>query len=229
MDNLNEQIGKNIIALEEAENIGYVLDICLDDKLKNFTGFVLCDRETESENFISASAIVASNNGNIFIRTVQEVEPYFGKNTNNPFGKIVYDREGVDLGRVIMLEKQGNKIIKIVTTRCELRPQHIYTSGAGCIIFSRSNKVKKRKAPSLKLERLPKVEIMSTDRQEAEEVTIPAKVTARTSMLLNRTATADIFGLNNELILRKGEIITQNKIEKAKKHNKLNNLMFNSK
>lgn len=228
MEKLNEQIGKAIIALNEGEEVGYILDLCFDESLKEFKGFVVCDKEAENESFIPVDSVKAVNNDFIFIDSVKDFEPFFDSVTNNPYGKNVFDKTGVDLGRVKAVQLQGNKIIKFVTDKGEIRPQFIFSSGRDCLIFSKTRSAAKRSFVRSKTVLLPKVEIMGSD-MPPEEVAIPAKISASPAVLLNRTATADILGLNNELIIRKGEIITQNKLEKAKKHNKLNNLMFNSK
>ncbi|MCM1324930.1 MAG: hypothetical protein NC218_12525 [Acetobacter sp.] len=228
MDNLNEQIAKRILSLNEAEELGYVLDICFDDGLKEFLGFVVCDRETENENFIPFTSVKAQNQEYLFVDNVEALEPFFDRQTNNPYRKRVFDNFGIDLGRVNCVVLQGNKIVKLVTDKCELRPQYIFSSGSGYIIFSQNKKAAKIYSPKRHIVRMPKVEIVGSE-TVAEEVVLPAKMAVKPSILLNRTATVDIFGLNNELIIRKGEVITKSKLEKAKKHNKLNNLMFNSK
>ena len=65
--------------------------------------------------------------------------------------------------------------------------------------------------------------------QQKIEPQIPQRVSMDPRSLIGKMATKDIFGLNNELIIKKYEIITQKKLNEIKKHNKLNILFYNCK
>lgn len=225
MERMEELIGKKVIAFSEAVELGFVLDLCFDETVKNFVGFLVCDKETESEMFLNIKDIEVIGEC-VFVENVA-LSPAFSYETNNPLGKLVYDKSGTLLGRVQDVILQGAKVDKLITDKCEIKPRFIYSSGRDYLIFSKEKKKEKINKFVRKVD-LPKIEIMGVSTQ-SELVSIPTKISITPAMILNRTATADILGINNELIIKKGEIITQNKIEKAKKHNKLNNLIFNSK
>ncbi|MDE6583200.1 MAG: hypothetical protein K2K31_00930, partial [Clostridia bacterium] len=58
------------------------------------------------------------------------------------------------------------------------------------------------------------------------EVTLPEKVNLSTKYYIGKISTMDILGYNNERIISKGEVVSREILEKAKVHNKLNQLFF---
>lgn len=234
MKNLKNIFGKKVISLSEGEKIGYVLDIFLDSDMKSLLGLKVIDEESENEVFLPFGKIISQNEECIFIESSTDCEFNFGLKNNNPIGKKVYDRMGVDLGKIIDIALNNKRVDKIITELGEIKPKFIYSYGKECLIFSKGKKLVKTKADNVfeRRENLPKIEIMSQEIKKPNkdvQIESPAKMSLLPSMLLNRTVTEDIIGLNNELIIRKGQIITEKFLEKAKKHNKLNYLIFNSK
>lgn len=222
MKNIETQISKKVISLNEGNLIGFILDICFDDKLKNFLGYIICDEETGEELFLSRDRVVAENNECVFINSAEDSEINFSPSFN-PIGKNVYDKKGVNLGRVKSVVVRGKVVDKLITEIAEIKQKYIYANG-NFIIFSqkkakKSNNFKKNE----KINNFPKIEIMTSKPQ------LPTRLILSPEQILNRIATKDVFGLNNELIIKKGDVITQNKLEKAKKHNKISFLLFNSK
>ena len=77
---------------------------------------------------------------------------------------------------------------------------------------------------------MPKIEIQQINiENKKNDIAIRTKIYSSSRLLIGKLTTNDVFGYNNELIIKKNEIITKNIIEKAKKHNKLTFLMFNCK
>ncbi len=234
MENLNGIFGKKVISLSEGKKVGYILDVSIDSKLKYLLGFIVADEESEHELFLPLANIVSQNEECVFIESSSDTQLMFDEFTNNPLGKMVYDRRGITLGKVVDLVILGSKIDKIITDKGEIKQKYIYSVGEDCLIFSTTKKkvdgdvsIFKDKSTA---KRLPKIETMASFKSiNSPIITSPIKLFGNSEMLLNKTATCDIFGFNNEILIKKGEIITKNKIEKLKKHGKLNYLIFNSK
>ncbi len=228
MKELENVFGKKVIALESAQMIGYVLDIVFSADLKTFKGYILADEESEREVFLPYKSVTAENDECFFVLNERECQSYFDEARTNPLGKIVYGYDGIDLGRVQSIITAKDKVVKIVTTKGEILPKHILSVSEQYIIFSnKKNKQRGDNPFKVEQENLPKVKAMEIS--PSIEISRPTKISLNPSMILNKTATCDIFGFNNELLIKKGEIINQNLINKAKKHNKLNYLIFNSK
>ena len=226
MEKFIEHIGKRVISLDEARELGYILDLSFDDKL-NFIGYVVIDGETENEVFLPL-AKVQSAGENIIVESAASLQPLLLEN-NNPRFKEVVSTDGVSLGRVTDVKLVGKKIDTLITEKGELKSKHILCQSKNIIIFTKIKKNnKKNEKNSQKILNLPKIEIMNIA-NDATEQTFPTRVSLSPKMILNKKATQDILGLNNELIIKKDEIITQKSIEKAKKHNKINYLIFNCK
>lgn len=234
MKKISDLFAKKIIALDEGEEVGYVLDVCFDKGLKSMIGLRVADEESEREFFLPAEEMVQMEGDCIFIQSVQATEMDFGSESYNPIGKPVFDKKGFCLGRVQDVWLDKSRVDKLLTDQCEIKQKYIAVAGRDCIVFGVRKKQSNAK-PTVFTKRyseaLPKIEVqqISEPAKLNTRVSGPVKVTVTPSMILNRTATVDILGFNNELIIHQGDIITQSKINLAKKHNKLNYLIFNSK
>lgn len=214
MKKISQEIGKKIISIDGGIEVGYLLDLAFDESLQKFLGYIIVDKESENEMFISYKDMKI---GECCIIDKTTALLPFSEQSYNPFGKSVYSSDGIFLGIVEDLELKGQKIAKIITNYCEISSKYISAAG-DCLIFSKA-----RHSKSIFKINRPKVEIMATPRPQPL-----TKIAMFPSMILDRVATNDVYGFNNEIIVRKGEKITQKIVEKAKKHNKINNLIFNS-
>lgn len=229
-------IAKDVISIEEGEYVGYILSCEFSDNLKMLDGFIVVDEESEQEKFLPAKNIKIIGKNAIFIENLSKIELNLINYANYPIGKSVFDNKGNFLGKVKNILLNNLKPSKILTDFCQL-PISLVCSIGKDYVFIGKNKKRKYKSFSINSE-LPKVEILSNQIDESDNFkilqntqnfTLPVKVTLAPSSLLNKKATVDIFGFNNELIIKEGQVITQNKIDKAKKHGKLNLLIINSK
>lgn len=242
---VSELIAKDVLSIENCQNLGYVLDCCFDKDLTRLLGFVVADEESECENFLPRTNIKIFGEDCLFIENPHKQDLNFSGFSFNPIGKKVYDDKGCFLGRVIDLEISKNKPSKIITSICEIPVCNIYSCGEDCLLFSAKKKKKINKTNKFNFASdglLPKVETQNyafltenniskyqiTDNKSIQNFK-QDKVTLAPTSLLNKTATCDIYGLNNELIIREGQVINQAKIDKAKKHGKINLLIINSK
>ena len=135
MENLNGIFGKKVISLSEGKKVGYILDVSIDSTLKYLLGFIVADEESEHELFLPLANIVSQNEECVFIENSSDTQLMFDEFTNNPLGKMVYDRRGITLGKVVDLVILGSKIDKIITDKGEIKQKYIYSVGEDCIIF----------------------------------------------------------------------------------------------
>ena len=234
MERISNIISKKVVSIEESLCVGYVLDVCVDTAKKMVEGYLVCDESNEVINFLSTKNMLA-NNDYIIIKNINMLE--FGDfvEPKNPIGKEVLDENGFSLGRIIDFEVKNGKILKLISKKCEINPKHIIDFNGDFLIFSQSKKKPIKKEfnfKNLNKQDLQKVEIQSfilEKKENLSSVQIPFKSRILTNNLLGRILINDVFGLNNELIGRKNEIINEKIIKKAKSHNKVNHLFFNSK
>ncbi len=243
-EKISNFIAKNIVTLEEGQEIGYVLNCCFDSSLTKLLGFVVADEESERENYLPIQNVKTIGRDFIIIESSNKIELNYSGYSNSPTGKFVVDEEGNDLGRVIDGVVENNKLTKLITTKCEINARSIYSSGVDCLFFGINKKRKKKdkeKSSFIIKNNLPKIEMQSFEisknkilnnevkNNSVKVVVNPTRVMLAPPSLLNKTACCDIYGLNNELIIKKGQIINEQKIAKAKKHGKINLLIINSK
>ena len=241
MEKLSSLISKKVISLQEGKLCGYVLDIVLDEKLKTFEGCIVADDENESTFFLSRKGIFSQGEECIMIEGDEKLEFEISSLSNNPIGKIVYDTNGINLGRVTDVQVAGKNVKKIITNKCEFPQKLILKSGDNFIIFglSKNSKKIKNNKPIFKnkekinnfQEKMPKVVVANQINVSNSQIIgeKQMRIFANPNSLLGRTITNDLFGMNNEIIARKNEKINKNIIKNAKNHNKLNILSYFSK
>ena len=66
MNSLKSFISKKVVSLGEGKLIGYVLNVCLDQKLNNLIGFIIVDEESEEEKFLSFKNLKSYNENYLF-------------------------------------------------------------------------------------------------------------------------------------------------------------------
>lgn len=223
-------ISKRVISISEGNEIGYILDVCVDEKLTKILGFLVCDNETEIINYLEYKDIFSQNEEYIFIKDSRVLQ--FGEaiETLNPINKKLFDVDGLFLGKIIEIEEKNGKISKILTKNGEFLTKNIISIGKDCVFYSSKKSFKTKfnrkeneiKVDEDKLKNAPPVVIV--DKSQT-----PIRITQHPKMIIGRRALVTIFGLNNEIVIKEGELITEKKIDQAKKHNKLNQLIFNSK
>ena len=230
MERLSNLISKNVLSLEEGECVGYVLNVSFDIDRLEITGLLICDEESELVKFLDIKNVLY-NNDFIVVKNTDVLS--FGENIDcvNPISKGVVSEKGEKLGRVCDIEINNKKIVKLITEKGEINPKNIINLGAKILIFSEKNKKRKKYNyfPKIKTENNVKVGIFENKNTIENNNQIPFKSTLSPQKLIGRIILSDIYGFNNELIAKKNQIITDKIIKIAKKHNKINYLLFNSK
>ena len=236
--NASRFISLKVLDLQNRQEVGYVLDICFDDSLKKLVGFIVADEESERENFLPIKDVKVFGQDCLFIDDAFSTQLSYDMPSNNPIGKMVYDDKGCLLGKVkeVSIDKTGGRL---QLESCELPSSRICCNGNNYLVFGkkiRKNNIKSAKFNTSNVD-LPKVEVQSVASainakiggRTQGRVESPSKITLTPTALLNKMAAEDIYGLNNEIIIKKGQIINQKILEKAKKHGKINLLIINSK
>ena len=227
MERLSEFISKKIVSMEEGVCVGYILNTSIDIHTISPDGFLVCDESEEKIKFLDYKNIIA-NGEYIIIKNSNMLS--FGENLENKslIGREIISTDGISLGLINDILVNKNKIIKLLTNKAEINPSYISIWGENYLIFSEKkirNK-KNRRFQRLDNKIIQKVEIQN---KLNNNQILPYKANINSQKIIGKIAICDIFGFNNELIIRKNEIINERIINIAKKHNKLNHLIVNSK
>ena len=211
-----ENISKIVVVREDARVLGYVLNIVLDNLVK--TGYVVVDEETEGEYLLRNEDIVSVSSSHIVIDSVSNLE--FLTNSNESIlGFDVVDENGISFGNVCDIKFSKNKCEKIITKNCEILAKFIKKIGKNCI-FLNFNKKNKQKYNSKQINKNDNILV------KIQNVAFPEKVSLSNSFYIGKVCLKDIVGYNNERIVSAGEVVSKAIVEKARRHDKLNQLYF---
>lgn len=220
-----ENISKIVLTLD-GQMIGYILDVAFDELTLKKIGYYVVDEETEGELFLKLEDVISISDVAVVVEDVLSFE-FVQKRENFLMGKLVFDDKANCYGRVQKLCFNKNKCEKICTTQCEILTKYIKTIGKDFVLLQFSKK-KKQKHKDVFLEintKLPNDNVVEIQ-NKAVVVSKPEKINLSTVFYVGKMSNEDILGYNNERIVSKGEIVSKAIVEKAKKHNKLNQLFF---
>lgn len=207
--------------MQSGKTLGYILDVTVDESL-NKTGYIVVEEESENELFLSLSQIVCHKNNFVVVSDAAQLEMAFEK--SSVFGKQLCSLDGLDLGQIKKVIFVKNKCGKVITQKCEICAKHILTVGADVVFVGKKRKnFAARNFPRFETD--TKVSIQNAQNECAQSI-FPQRVTLSSSFYLGKVCLCDIFGYNNEKIVSKNQIVTKSIFEKAKHHNKINQLFF---
>lgn len=215
-----ENISKKVIDFQSGNIVGYVLDYALDFQNFSQVGFFVVDEETEGE-FLLRLENIKSVGDVIFVDGVSSLE-FVSQRQKSLIGFEIFDENATSFGVVEKVEVERRKVLKVITDKCEILPKMIKFVGDDCVFLKGKQNRKKRKS----VFDFPADEIKVRIQSEKLEDFAPEKLNLSFRFFAGKMSTVDVFGYNNERIIAKNEIISKNIFEKAKKHNKLNELFF---
>ena len=212
-----DNISKCVISLQEKKEIGYVLKPYIDFDAKARLGYIIVDSDSEQEYFVR-NEFIKKISDCMLIESSTILEPV---NFQDELRKKVVSDSGEDFGRIRDFVFEGEKLKKIVADKGEINARFVESSGEDVVVIS--FKKKKKMFPRFKDENV-KVEV-----QEEKVVELPEKISLALSNFFGKVAVKTLLGMNNEIIIKEGQKINKQVYEKAKRHNKLNQLFFISK
>lgn len=209
-----ERIGCDVVLEKEKKVFGYLLKEVVDFDKKELKGYIVVEYETEQEYFVSTKNISAY--ADVLMATGQaDFESVF---YDYEYRKRVISQDGKDFGVIQKYIFKREKLQKICTNLCEIPAKYISGSGSNAVFLSFG---RRKKFPRSSNEGI-KVNIMANTSN-------PVRIGISSAQFAKRVATKTLLGINNEVIVRAGERINKQIVEKAKLHNMLNELFFISK
>jgi len=245
---LSEMISKPVLNLYSGKIEGTIKDVTYDKTYHKIKDFIMFDQDEEEFSIFGQKVmsfdkdvIVIKNNEAITLNSVSIPDE-----NHSPLNKEVFTIDGKNLGKIIDCEiSKDLKIDTFKTTNTEFKPKSIVQVSSSVIVNLEEKKVclssfkpKIKKQPTVIPLTVKTMPIISNDEKEIKEdkeifkisnAPTPQKLIGNGNFLLGRKATKTIYGLNNEILIKKESIITENILEKIKKHNKLAELTLFSK
>ena len=244
----SELIGKKIICLSYAKELGIVFNCNVDRKLKKIGQLITVDRE-EDEGYIDYRKVCF---GADTLFTTYSLADYTASGIAFPFRTAVYDTDGNCLGRVEDFEFDKNVITDLVMGEDEKIPSsNVVVASEDMIIVKGQRKIKPKtveKKPLLNakdafneyvlsdvndresqiVKTKPKVDdrnysVIQPDTNEES----PKKIISGYKFLLGRTVIKHIIS-GGKMLIPRGKVIDDETVELARKYGKLVELTVSS-
>lgn len=234
MFKLSEIISKPVLSVYEGVKVGYVKNICFDEKLKKVKGFFVFNDNVENcESFVLLKNVYIVGESAILLKNLSKLTTMLPEE-NSPINTSVYSFSGKEAGEVndACFDDKLNTICLKTNKEMEIKIEDVVNVGYD-VIFYTDNKVKiciekmKPKNQNFENNENIKANILELGGKEQNielKNALPVRVSSSGKFLLGRRANKSILGLNNEYIVKKGQVISEKTIQTAKQHNKLNEL-----
>lgn len=216
-----KDISKIVVSKENGQNLGYVLDYFFDDAF-NVGGYIVVEEESENEYFLKKADVKVAYNF-LLVESVLSLQFLTDRETSL-IGKTMLTSDGKNLGVIKGFDIKKNRCHRVWTDLCEIPSSKIGKVGKDFVFVGKKKQSKFSKINIFKTDVDAVVSI-----QKSEEVKVPEKLVLSAEHFLGKVASEDVFGYNNERVIAKGEKVTKATVEKAKLHNRLNQLYFATK
>ena len=258
MNLLSEIISKPVLNLYTGKIEGTVKNVCFDKNYKKITVLKMFDEdeeeyliETAKVYGIGENSVVIKNNEAMFLAITENTYP-----ENNPINLNIYTASGNYLGKLKDIELNSKFEVEnfIAENDQKLNPSQILVVSQNIVINTKDTKIKLcNLKPKLKIQKTENKNIITimpknnTAPKTIETPTIeneipenksnfkiynqptPQKLIGNGNFLIGRKALKTIYGVNNEVIIKKDNIINAKNLDIAKKHSKLVELTVFSK
>lgn len=233
MNKISELISKEVISIYECERVGTICGVCFNKPFTKINGYIIFNDETDIESFINTNKIYALTEEGILIRNTTKIEPLF-EQPNSPINKQAFTINGNNLGKIIdaVIDEKSNLLYLVTNKDIQIDVKNIVNVGTDMILLKENdekislNNFKPKETFETYSENNIKVKIVPIQNTQSHQSTFPTKLVANTPNLLGKRAKYTLMGLNNEVIIHENQIISDTIIKTAKKHNKLNELVF---
>ena len=222
--NLSNIIGKQIYTIYEGEMVGTILAANFNYDYKRVIGFTIFNKE-DDEFYLPISNIKSIGDFVIISNKTKLQNNIF--QTGSPMYTQILDNDANDCGRIIDIDINNSGVINhyITSNSMQVKPNSTYVRKD--FIYYSPNKVfiSNYKPRSKKVDPSKIVVKILNDNESATRF-IPSKIQYNPESILGWIAKGDLFGFNNEIIIKTNQTITKKTIDDAIKHNRLNQLYY---
>lgn len=232
--NLSNIIGKQVFDIFSGEIIGTIHDANFNFNYTKLLGIYFFDNE-ENEYYIKRQNIYSIKDF-LTIKNNTKVSQNFVLSENlSPLGKNIVSVFGDDYGTLCDIEFDDKfNITNFVSTKNKkIEPQKIISISKSMIVGFEIKmcSFRPRKKVQIATQNLNNlaVSIMKIeDTQQTNQKLMPSKITVNSDVLVGKKLSKDIYGKNNELILKQNQVLSLKNIMLAKQHDKLNELFYSA-
>lgn len=221
MHKASELIGKNVISLTDAAEIGVVANLYFDSKMTKLRFFRILDENSDEEFFAPFKEIVSAQYDAIVLRGSDALAPDADA-IPSPINLPAFNQDGLRLGVIRDVALDGENVSGFFTENGEISGSFVCSSDK-LAVFNDSGKPLKLKKPATK----PQKEI-------TEQVAAPREIASATSplnkyaFLLGKRLQKSIYTRGGAVIAKENQLIDENVISTAKSEGKLVALALHS-
>lgn len=225
--NLTNLFGKQIYSIYEGEMVGTVLSANYNKDNTKILSLNIFD-DDENEFNLPLGGIKAMGDL-IIISNKNKLEQPVAKAKTSPISIIVIDENGKNYGIIVDAKIDNGGIIEylITSTNAQILPKNLHFR-KDFALFSENNVKIANFRPRHKKTNLENIKVSILDFNENKNQTnfVPSKIKYNPDSILGKIAKGDLYGLNNEVIIKTNQVITEKIISDAERHNRLNQLYF---
>lgn len=132
-------LGKNLISLGHAKDLGTVYNCAVDNKLRRINQIATIDND-ENEGFVQNKYV---NLGEDTLFTVSTLADYEQKGILFPFRARVFDTDGNFLGKVSDFDFENNQILNLILTKdVSIKPDNVVVASTDLVIVKGKRKIR---------------------------------------------------------------------------------------
>lgn len=230
MSKISNIISKQVVSLYEANLVGTIVNVFFDEKLCKLKGLIVIDDENEKEYELSLKDVFSMSKDAFVIKNVSKLkEVILQEDFNNPINKVCISINGEILGKIIDVEIDNGVVENIILENGNQLSSSMVVACENVVIVNDTNSSVKRSGFAPKMKKINtdniivKIQQSNVEDEKKQVQLIPPRFVAKS--MLGQVSLKTVKGLNNEIIVKKGELITSAIIEKARLHNVLNLLV----
>ena len=218
---LTDFFGKKIYSLYEGEVVGTIYGATFNKNYSKIKAFKLFD-EDENEFELMLKDVYAMSE-NVIIANRSKFTPSLFLETPL-MQKLVLDKDAKTLGKIIDIEITPNgEILSFLTKQQRLAPKNLYIRND--FIYHSTDKISINKLRP-KNKSLINTDIKVKILYQNNENIAPTKLIFNPINLIGKRVKQDLLGINNEIIIKANQPITEKTISDATLHNRLNQLFY---
>lgn len=225
--NLTNLFGKQVFAIYEGEIVGTVVEAIYNADFSKIVSLKIFDAD-EMEFEIKFSNVKAINDC-VIIANKSKLKFFLGKPANSPLFKPVIDQDAKHYGKIIdcVINNSGKIEHFLTDTNQKLAPTNLYFRKSFLYYSTQAFKAKNYR-PKQKATTPAEIQVnvLQFEKSMPKSDFAPSRLQYNPSSLLGKIAKDTLFGINNEIIIKANQVITEKTIDDASRHNRLNQLFF---
>ena len=219
---LTNLIGKQVYSIYEGEILGTISGATFNNSLNKIKSFRVFDKDDNEYEILLCDIKALSDC--VVVTNKNKLSIMVGDEERSPMFKDVIDESAKMCGKIIDAEISENGLIEsfITSENVAAKPELIYLRKDFVYLSSTPIKISNFRP---RLNKPSSLKEITVNIMESKDF-LPRRATFNANSIVGKIAKSDLFGINNEIIIKANQQITQKIVTEATKHNRLNQLYY---